>query len=66
MPLSIQVNTASPALLESVIANTTESVEQVGFDVVEIAPVYDQGISAIAAAKVMFEAFCQLEKAGKG
>ena len=38
----------------------------VGFDVVEIAPVYDQGISAIAAAKVMFEAFCQLEKAGKG
>jgi agmatinase len=38
----------------------------VGFDVVEIAPVYDQGISAVAAAKVMFEAMCQLEKAGKG
>jgi agmatinase len=37
----------------------------VGFDVVEIAPVYDQGISAINAAKVMFEALCQLEKARK-
>jgi len=35
----------------------------VGFDVLEIAPVYDQGISAIAAAKVMFEILCHLEKA---
>jgi arginase family enzyme len=34
----------------------------VGFDVVEIAPNYDQGISAIAAAKVIFEILCQLEK----
>jgi agmatinase len=34
----------------------------VGFDVVEIAPVYDHGISAVAAAKVMFEVLCQLEK----
>ena len=38
----------------------------VGFDVVEIAPVYDQGISAVAAAKVMFEVLCQLGKARKG
>ena len=37
----------------------------VGFDVVEIAPVYDQGVSAVAAAKVMFEVLCQLEKARK-
>jgi agmatinase len=37
----------------------------VGFDVVEIAPVYDQGISAINAAKVLFEVLCQLEKARK-
>ncbi len=37
----------------------------VGFDVLEIAPVYDQGISAVAAAKVMFEMLCQLEKAQK-
>jgi len=34
----------------------------VGFDVVEIAPVYDQGISAVTAAKVIFEVLCQLEK----
>jgi agmatinase len=37
----------------------------VGFDVVEIAPVYDQGISAIAASKVIFEMLCQLEKLRK-
>jgi agmatinase len=37
----------------------------VGFDVVEIAPVYDQGISAVAAAKTIFEALCQLEKTQK-
>jgi agmatinase len=37
----------------------------IGFDVLEIAPVYDQGISAIAAAKVIFEMLCQLEKAKK-
>ena len=34
----------------------------VGFDVLEIAPVYDQGVSAVAAAKVMFEMLCHLEK----
>ncbi|MBT0158942.1 agmatinase [Candidatus Bathyarchaeota archaeon A05DMB-2] len=34
----------------------------VGFDVLEIAPVYDMGISAVAAAKVVFEMLCQLEK----
>jgi len=38
----------------------------VGFDVVEVAPVYDQGISAVAAAKVVFEVLCQLEKTRKG
>ena len=37
----------------------------IGFDVLEIAPVYDQGISAIAAAKVIFEMLCQLEKSKK-
>jgi agmatinase len=34
----------------------------VGFDVLEIAPDYDQGISAIQAAKVIFEMLCQIEK----
>ncbi len=35
----------------------------IGFDVVEVAPVYDQGISAVAAAKVIFEILCHLQKA---
>jgi agmatinase len=34
----------------------------VGFDVLEIAPAYDQGISAVVAAKIAFEMLCQLEK----
>jgi len=38
----------------------------VGFDVVEIAPAYDQGTSAINAAKVILEMLCQIEKARKG
>ncbi len=33
-----------------------------GFDVLEIAPNYDQGVSAIQAAKVIFEILCFLEK----
>ncbi len=37
----------------------------VGFDVVEVAPNYDQGISAIQAAKVMFEILCHIEKSRK-
>ncbi len=37
----------------------------VGFDVVEIAPIYDQGVSAIQAAKVIFEVLCMLEKSRK-
>jgi agmatinase len=37
----------------------------IGFDVVEIAPNYDQGVSAIQAAKTIFEALCCLEKSRK-
>jgi agmatinase len=37
----------------------------IGLDVVEVAPVYDQGISAVAAAKIIFEMLCQLEKSNK-
>jgi agmatinase len=37
----------------------------IGFDVAEIAPIYDQGVSAVVAAKVMFELLCQLEKSRK-
>ena len=38
----------------------------VGFDVLEVAPSYDQGISAVAAAKVIFEMLCQIETTHKG
>jgi agmatinase len=34
----------------------------VGFDVLEVAPIYDQGVSAVVAAKVVFEMLCQMEK----
>lgn len=37
----------------------------IGFDVLEIAPPYDLGVSAIQAAKVIFEIMCFLEKARK-
>jgi agmatinase len=34
-----------------------------GFDVVEVAPQYDHGVSAIQAAKIILEVLCRLEKA---
>ena len=37
----------------------------IGFDVVEVTPHYDHGISAVQAAKVMFEILCQMEKSRK-
>ncbi len=37
----------------------------IGVDLVEVAPIYDQGLSALVAAKIMFEILCQLEKSGK-
>jgi agmatinase len=37
----------------------------IGFDVLEIAPDYDQGVSAIQAAKVIFEVLCSLERSRK-
>ena len=51
------------ALLDMVCALCDKRV--IGFDALEIVPIYDQGISAVAAAKVMFEMLCQLEKARK-
>ena len=35
------------------------------FDVVEVAPHYDNGITAIQAAKTLFEVICQIERARK-
>jgi len=37
----------------------------IGFDEVEIAPNFDLGISAVQAAKVIFETLCQMEKSRK-
>jgi len=37
----------------------------VGFDVVEVAPNFDSGVSAVQAAKVIFEMLCHLEKQRK-
>ena len=51
------------ALLDLVLEQCGERV--IGFDVSEVAPIYDQGISAIVAAKVIFEMLCQLEKSGR-
>jgi len=34
----------------------------VGFDVLEIAPDYDQGVSAVQASRVIFEMLCSIEK----
>jgi agmatinase len=37
----------------------------VGFDVLEIAPDYDRGVSAVQAARVIFEIVCSIEKSRK-
>jgi len=37
----------------------------VAFDMVEVAPHYDNGVTAIQAARVLFEVLCHLEKAKK-
>jgi len=34
----------------------------IAFDVLEVAPNYDQGVSAVQAAKVIFEILCSIEK----
>lgn len=51
------------ALLDIVCALCDKRV--IGFDVLEIVPTYDQGVSAIVAARVLFEMLCQLEKSSK-
>jgi agmatinase len=50
--------------LLDIITSITDSRTQ-GFDVLEIAPNYDQGISAITSAKIAFETLLQIEKARK-
>jgi agmatinase len=50
-------------LLDLVLAQCDKRV--IGFDVSEIAPIYDQGTSTVVAAKVIFEMLCELEKSRK-
>jgi agmatinase len=47
-------------LLDLVLAQCGKRV--IGFDVSEVAPIYDQGVSAVVASKIIFEMLCQLEK----
>ncbi len=54
---------STTALLDIVCALCDKRV--LGFDVLEVVPVYDQGVSAVVAAKVVFEMLCQLEKSRK-
>jgi agmatinase len=61
-------NPEADGLEMSVLLDILESIcdsHVVGFDVLEIAPNYDQGVSAIQAAKVIFELLCLLEKSRK-
>jgi arginase family enzyme len=58
-PEGIDLNT----LLEIACGLCDERI--IGFDVLEIAPIYDQGVSAIVAARTIFEILCQLEEKRK-
>ncbi len=50
-------------LLDLVLAQCDNRV--IGFDLSEVAPIYDQGLSVVVAAKLIFEMLCQLEKSRK-
>jgi len=78
--LSIDMDILDPAYAPAVQNPESEGIEThtlldllhnvcdkrvIGFDVVEVAPNYDQGTSAIQAAKVIFEILCKLEKSRK-
>ncbi|NWG11674.1 agmatinase [Candidatus Bathyarchaeota archaeon] len=75
--LSIDMDVLDPAYVPAVQNPEAEGLEPytlldilhyvcdkrvVGFDVVEVAPNYDQGTTAIQAAKIIFEMLCFLEK----
>jgi len=54
----------TPTLLDLLEAVCDSRV--VGFDLVEVAPHYDRGLTATQAAKTIFEVLCCLERARKG
>jgi arginase family enzyme len=37
----------------------------IAFDLVEVTPQYDHGITAILSAKIIFDVICQIEKSRK-
>jgi agmatinase len=53
-----------PHCLLDILCGITDK-RMIGFDVVEVAPNYDQGVSAIQAAKVIFEVLSSLEASRK-
>jgi agmatinase len=78
--MSIDMDVLDPAYAPAVQSPEPEGIEThtlldilnaicdkriIGFDVLEVAPNYDNGASAIQAAKVIFEALCCLEKSRK-
>ena len=78
--LSVDMDVLDPAYVPAVQNPEPEGIEThalfdilygvcdkrvIGFDVVEIAPNFDQGISAVLAAKLIFENLCCLEKCRK-
>jgi len=75
--LSVDMDVLDPAFVPAVQNPEAEGLEAhtlldilcdlcdkcvVGFDVVEVAPNYDQGTTAIQAAKIIFETLCCIEK----
>jgi agmatinase len=79
--LSVDMDVLDPAYVPAVQNPEPEGIEThtlfdilygvcdkriVGFDVVEVAPNYDNGTSAIQSAKTIFEILCCLEKSRKG
>jgi agmatinase len=47
------------------IASAVARERMIGFDLVEVCPAYDSGVTAVAAARIIFEVIAQAEKARK-
>lgn len=57
----------SPTLLLDIVEGLAPHAQQiVGFDLVEFSPAHDNGVTALLAAKIIFEVLCLVEAAGYG
>jgi len=45
-----------------ILAGTVANEKMLGFDLVEVSPNYDSGVTAAAGARVIFEVIAQAEK----